>query len=54
MMPVEDVYLAKAQRHVLAAKAKAMIRAEVSKGCTPEIAPHPVALEPFCRAWARP
>jgi len=45
-MSVEDVYLAKAPRHMLAAKAMAMVRAEVSKGCMPEIAPYPVALEP--------
>jgi len=45
-MPVEDVFLAKAQRHMLAAKAKAILRAEISKGCMPEIAPHPVVLEP--------
>ena len=46
-MSVEDVFLAKAQRHMLAAKAKVILRAEISKGCMPEIAPHPLALEPF-------
>jgi len=48
-MPVEDVYLAQAARYMLSEKAKAILRAEASKGCTPDIAPHPLALEPFYR-----
>lgn len=46
---IETAILARARPHMLAAKAKAILREEVSKGCRPEIAPHPVALEPNYR-----
>ena len=42
--------LARAQPYMLAEKARAIVREEVSKGCRPEIADQPVALEPVYRA----
>ena len=45
-MSIEQALLAYARPHMLAEKARAMVRAEASKGCRPEIAAEPVALEP--------
>jgi hypothetical protein len=45
-MSIEQSLLARARPFVLAAKARAVLRNEVCKGCLPVIAPHPVALEP--------
>ena len=45
-MSIEHAYLAQARPHMLAAKAQEILRNEVSKGCRPDINPHPVALEP--------
>ncbi len=46
MPSVEQTLLAYARSDMLAAKARAMVHAEASKGCRPEIASAPVALEP--------
>ena len=45
-MSMEKALLAKARPYMLAAKAKEILRREVSKGCLPEILPQSVALEP--------
>jgi hypothetical protein len=45
-MTVEQALVAQAGPYMLAAKAKAIIAAEVNKGCDGRILPHPVALEP--------
>lgn len=45
-MSIEQVLLEYARPHALAEKARAMVRAEASKGCVPGIASEPVALEP--------
>jgi len=45
-MSIEQAMLAYVRPHMLAEKARAMVRAEASKGCRPEIAPEPVSLEP--------
>ena len=45
-MSVEKAIIARARPHMLAARTKAVFDREVSKGCTPEIAAIPVALEP--------
>ena len=45
-MSIERALLAHAGSYAVAERAKAMLREEVSKGCRPEIAVCPVALEP--------
>ena len=45
-MSMEQALLAYARPHMLAEKARGLVRAEASKGCRPEIAPEPVSLEP--------
>jgi hypothetical protein len=45
-MSIEQALLARAHSHVLAEKARAMVRAEAAKGCQPEIADDPLCLEP--------
>jgi len=45
-MSMEKALLAKARPYMLAAKAKEILRREVSKGCLPEILPQSVALTP--------
>lgn len=45
-MSVEKALIAQAKPHLLATRAEAVLQKEVSKGCRPEIASHPVALEP--------
>jgi hypothetical protein len=48
-MSIERSIVAQARPHMLAARAQAIFQGEVSKGCRPEIWPHPVALEPpYC------
>ncbi|NQU74928.1 MAG: type IV secretion system DNA-binding domain-containing protein [Planctomycetes bacterium] len=43
---MEKALLARARPHMLAAKAREIVRLEVSKGCRPEMSSQPVALEP--------
>ena len=45
-MSMEKALLAQAQPKMLAAKAREIMREEITKGCRPEISLHPVALEP--------
>jgi hypothetical protein len=45
-MSIEKALIAQARPHMLAARVQSIIEKEVSKGCRPDIAPHPVALEP--------
>ena len=45
-MSMEQTLLAYARPHMLAEKARALVRGEASKGCLPQIAPEPVFLEP--------
>jgi hypothetical protein len=45
-MSIEQAHLARARSYMLTAKAHAILRNEVGKGCRPEIATQPVALEP--------
>lgn len=45
-MSIEKAIIAQARPFMLAAKAQALIRTEVSKGCLPDISTGPVALEP--------
>ena len=45
-MSMEKALLAQAQPKMLAAKAREIMRDEITKGCRPEISLHPVALEP--------
>ena len=49
-MSVEKAIIARARPYILHARAEALFHGEVSKGCRPEIAPTPMALEP----WFRP
>jgi len=49
-MSVERALIAQARPQVLAAKARALIYDEITKGCRPEISQHPVALAPPYRA----
>jgi len=43
---IEKALLAQARGPALVTKARAILRAEVIKGCQPEIAPRPISLEP--------
>lgn len=45
-MSVEDALLARARPYMLAEKAQSILRAEVVKGCSPQLLSQPVALEP--------
>ncbi len=45
-MSIEQALLARTQPYMLAAKVRDVLRAEVHKGCLPDLAPEPVALEP--------
>lgn len=45
-MSVEKAMIAQARPYMMAARAQRLIREEAGKGCRPEIAPYPVALEP--------
>ena len=45
-MDIEQAMVLRARPFMLAAKAQARLQAEVSKGCTPDLHPGPVALEP--------
>ncbi len=45
-MSIEQALIAKAHPYMLAEKARAVLRQETSKGCTPYIGPKPTALEP--------
>lgn len=45
-MSIEKTLIAQARPHMLAARVQGIIEREVSKGCSPDITPHPVALEP--------
>ena len=45
-MSIEDVMLARAPTHMLAERAREVVRVEASKGCRPCIANQPLALEP--------
>ena len=45
-MSIEKAILARAHPYMLRAKAQAIVREEVSKGCRPDLVPRPVALEP--------
>ena len=45
-MSIEKAIITRARPHILAAKAQEMFQQEISKGCSPEIASTPVALEP--------
>lgn len=45
-MPVEQALIAQSGLHMVAAKAQTFIKAEASKGCSPDIHATPVALEP--------
>ena len=48
-MDMEKAVLARAGHHVLAAKVRAVLEHEVTKGCLPDLAPGPVRLEPAYR-----
>jgi hypothetical protein len=49
---IERALIAQAQPLIVAARAKALIRKEVAKGCQPAISPVPVSLEPtFQSLW---
>lgn len=45
-MSIEEALLARARPHMLAERKRQVLFQEMSKGCRPEIAPMPVALEP--------
>ena len=45
-MSIEQAILARAGSYALAEKTRGFLREEINKGCRPEIAPEPVALEP--------
>ena len=53
-MSIARVMLDQSRPHLLAAKAQAIVRAELVKGCEPHIAPMPVALEPAYAPIRRP
>lgn len=46
-MDIEKAIIVQGRSFMLAAKAQVLLQAEVSKGCRPEIASEPVALEPI-------
>ena len=53
-MSIEHALVARAGPHMLAEKARRIVLAEASKGCTPDFYPEPVALEPAfnpARRW---
>jgi len=51
-MSIERAMISQAQPFMVAAKARDLIRAEISKGCRAEISPLPVSLEPsFTPIW---
>ena len=51
-MSIEGALIAQTQSFMVAARAKALIREEIGKGCQPEISPMPVSLEPdFQPLW---
>ena len=53
-MSIEGALIAQTQPFMAAARAKALIREEIAKGCQPEISPIPVSLEPnFQPLWDR-
>ena len=45
-MSIEKAMLVRAHPYMLRAKAQAILREEMSKGCRPDLAPQSVALEP--------
>ncbi|MBW1786730.1 MAG: ATP-binding protein [Deltaproteobacteria bacterium] len=45
-MSVEKAMIAQAKPYMMAARAQTITQEEARKGCTPDIAPYPVALEP--------
>ncbi|MCY2928066.1 MAG: type IV secretion system DNA-binding domain-containing protein [Planctomycetota bacterium] len=49
-MSIEQAILARAGPHMLAERAKALLREEVGKGCRPELSAEPVRLEPIYQA----
>ena len=53
-MSIESALLAQARGPALVAKARSILRAEVIKGCQPEIAPRPVAMEPVYEPIGQP
>ena len=51
-MSIERALISQAQPYMVAARAKALIREEIAKGCQPDILPMPVSLEPvFQPLW---
>ena len=51
-MSIERALISQAQPYMVAARAKALIREEILKGCQPDISPMPVSLEPaFQPLW---
>lgn len=51
-MSIERALISQAQPYMVAARAKALIREEIVKGCLPDISPMPVSLEPvFQPLW---
>ena len=53
-MTIGQALVTHAGPYMLAAKAKALVEAEVSKGCEAELLPGPVALEPVFAPLAVP
>jgi len=45
-MSIEDALVARAAPYMISARTAALVRREAGKGCSPEIAPEPVSLEP--------
>ena len=51
-MSIEKALIAQSQPRMIAAKARDLIRNEISKGCRPDISSFPVSLEPnFMPVW---
>ena len=51
-MSIEQALIVRGQPHMVASRLRHIISQEISKGCLPEISPHPVALEPrFNPIW---
>ena len=53
-MSIEQALIAKAHPYMLAEKARALIRQEVCKGCTPHLSARPTALEPAYEPLSAP
>jgi len=53
-MPIQKALLVQDKAYVMHAKAQRAFLAEIMKGCRPEIAPQPVALEPVYQSFLGP